>query len=806
MADKFKEDGKADGLSSDGLEENFFEEFSFDDFEDEVPGNVEDGFPIGRSDDMFTGSDNGGLSLSNKRGTGMEQDVLIRDSDSLAPKTEIEPEDPMLGEFEAALAAEIQRVTREQEAEKQRIASVRSGRRLETVAGKAADRHNSASNVSGESIRSGGWSRRRRGGPPVSEIGVTKGRDFIPQAPVLPQPDKSESSPDIDREAEEELKKEAEREKVREMEKQRAAAARAERVKAARAAQAEAERQAAIARKREAEEEERRKAEALQAALAEDRKRVLAESRKEIHNDEEILETRNRLELEETARNLKASEESEMSLFLPPEDRGYDDDDDDYDDEGGGKGRTIITAFILLVLLLLGVGAGMTYFWSSQSVNRPGGSSANAAATDQSEIPGQTADKKEEDQNAVAGGAVMDPEESRYLEESREAQAVFEEEKKAALARAEELEREERNAMLAEAGMVGLPDISTRDLSEYLTEMPANGASICSTKSVMYSYDQMVKELYFLTVQYGDYISMEILGNTMDERAIYEAVIGNANATKHVIIYYTLEGSDYIDSVLAMNQLESYCKARKNGASYKNHTLDSIFEDVCIHVIPMANPDGTAVAQYGIDALRTDEARALVQAAYDADVAAGRTTDSIEIYAKTYCANAAGVDLDKNFDIGWEEYVSGTDGPSASGYKGERALSELETQAIVNLAETVDAVAVIGYGTTGEKIEYGYGYEGPAEQGVSGLADIGMNDLVSALASKTGYVATKTPLHGENSGGGAVEYFLHVKHIPAAKVMVGTGEAPLDVTEMSSIWKANSEIFQMIGNLYTNGL
>ena len=316
----------------------------------------------------------------------------------------------------------------------------------------------------------------------------------------------------------------------------------------------------------------------------------------------------------------------------------------------------------------------------------------------------------------------------------------------------------------------------------------------------------MVKDLYFLTVRYGDYISMGVIGNTMDQRAIYQAVIGNANASKHIVIYYGLNATDCIDTVLAMNQLEVYCKARKNGTAYKSHSIDSIFEDVCIHVIPMANPDGIAASQYGIDARRTEEARASVQAAYDADVAAGRTSEPIENYLKTYVSNAAGVDLSCNFDIGWEEYVSGPDTPAASGYKGTAPFIEVETQAIANLVDSVKTAAVIGYVTAGNVIECGFEYDGPAEQGVSNVTDIGEDSLADALTAKTGYEKSDMPKFDESNVGGAAQYFLHEKQIPAVVVRTGSGEPPLDETQMSSIWSANSEVLQMIGNLYTNGL
>ena len=53
-------------------------------------------------------------------------------------------------------------------------------------------------------------------------------------------------------------------------------------------------------------------------------------------------------------------------------------------------------------------------------------------------------------------------------------------------------------------------DISTEDLSVYLSEMPAEGTEIVSTADALYSYEQMVKDLYFLTNRYPDIIRTNI--------------------------------------------------------------------------------------------------------------------------------------------------------------------------------------------------------------------------------------------------------------------------------------------------------
>lgn len=815
VAEKFTLFGSSDdaetdsGKGNNSLDEDFFEEFSFDDFdyddalgedsgnEENIPPDTQSSAEDEKPAAKPVQSDPAPITQSSESADDHYED-LLKGAGTLVPQSEIEPDDPMLSEFESALAAEIQRVTREQEAEKKRIAAIRAARFAENEsARRAIEERNAQAYVSGESIKSGGWfenekrggwSRRRRGSQPVSEIGRTGAQNpYSAGVSGNAGPDKGIGFANNGMDEEELRAQEEARRIAREQERARAAAARAERVKAAKAAQIEAEKQAALAREREA---ELKRLAAERAAKEEEEARARAAAEEQLAREIAEREEQNRRDREEEDRRDLA--EKSHAIEIP-------DDDDYYDDDDRGHGRTVVTVSVLLVILLLGVGAAMTYFWSNLSVNRPGSGAANTSQT--------TEDAGQGEEAAAASENEMTPEESRYLEESRAAQAAFEEEQRAALARAEELEKEERAAMMAEAGLEGLPDISTRDLSEYLTEMPAEGASICTTDNTLYSYDQMVKDLYFLEVRYGDYIKTDIIGQTLDQRAIYQALIGNANASKHIVVFYSLAATDYIDTVLAMNQLEVYCKARKNGTSYKNHSIDSIFEDVCIHVIPMANPDGIAVCQYGLDALRTDEARAAVQAAYDSDLAAGRTTEPIENYLMKFRANANGVDLGANFSNGWNEYNAGPETQSASGYKGIAPFSEPETQALANLVDSVSCAAVIGYGTTGSTIDYGYGYAGPAQQGVSNVTEIGVEGLVSSLAAKTGYTAIEIipTLDGAYTGG-AAGYFLHEKQIPAVMIHAGNGEAPIDVTEMSSIWSANSEILQMIGNLYTNGL
>ena len=338
-------------------------------------------------------------------------------------------------------------------------------------------------------------------------------------------------------------------------------------------------------------------------------------------------------------------------------------------------------------------------------------------------------------------------------------------------------------------------DISMEDLSVYLSEMPAEGTQIVSTDDALYSYEQMVKDLYFLTTRYPDIISMNILASTLDQRAVYEALIGNPEGSMHVVVQYGMRGDEYITTLLAMRQLEYYCEERSAGNVYRNHNYKEIFEDVCIHILPMVNPDGVTLSQFGIDSMRTKAAKESVKACYKYDKAAGLTDKSLEEYLLTFGANASGVDISKNFPAGWSRYTGGAVQPSFEGYKGPSSGSEPETQAVLN-AVNDKTKAVVIYRATGNVIYWDYGSEGTVHEEGQHLAE--------SLATRSGYSLTALPKYDSKDAGGCADYY-NENGIPAVSMVVGEGTSPVDISAFPDIWTANLNILPMLANLYTNG-
>lgn len=337
-------------------------------------------------------------------------------------------------------------------------------------------------------------------------------------------------------------------------------------------------------------------------------------------------------------------------------------------------------------------------------------------------------------------------------------------------------------------------DISTRDLSLYLSEMPEDGKEIVSTDSdVDYTYERMVRDLYYLTVRFPNLIMMNTVGTTKDGRAIYDAVVGDPSRSCHILVVYTQHGSEHINTQVAMRQLQYVLTTWSNGGSYVDKTFSDIFSDVCFHIVPMANPDGVTIAQLGVDGLRTESARRVVKLCYELDKEHGKAYGTFEEYLAKFKANANGVDLNKNFDAGWGELDNNVKYPSTDGYKGSSAVSEPETQAILSIADNYPIQAVISVHSPGDRIIWNYGAEGD-------VLSVGKS-MAETLNALTKYGMVEESHYTKRVAGGIAEYFVSERNIPAVSIMTGVGTLPVDMSYFGDIFGHNLNVIPAIAYL-----
>lgn len=205
---------------------------------------------------------------------------------------------------------------------------------------------------------------------------------------------------------------------------------------------------------------------------------------------------------------------------------------------------------------------------------------------------------------------------------------------------------------------------------------------IVTLSGTYYTYAQMSGQLLALGERYSDILSVSSCGTSADGRELYVATLGNPKAEKQIIITAGMHAREYVNCFVVMRQMEYYLE-NYDTASYGGKTFRELFSKVCLVIAPMTNPDGITMAQEGIDALRADALRENVR-----QIVRSKTKGDVDAYLNNnWKSNARGVDINRNFDLLWNEYTSNYTSPAFKEYKGVTPDSESETRALVALTE-----------------------------------------------------------------------------------------------------------------------
>lgn len=332
-------------------------------------------------------------------------------------------------------------------------------------------------------------------------------------------------------------------------------------------------------------------------------------------------------------------------------------------------------------------------------------------------------------------------------------------------------------------GLIGIVSIMAAD-----TVVP-----IVQVSNLKYSYDQMQQDLAALQERYPGQMVVDSLGTTADGRDITEVILGDVNAEHHILVQAAMHAREYMNTVLAMNQIEDYLSGLEN-RSYADQTWKEIFENVCLHIIPMVNPDGVAISQDGVDGILDDNLKSRLEECYQTDLANGKGSSDITQYFRTWKANAEGVDLNRNFDAGWDTYI-GASGPSTECYKGTAPASEPESQAVLSVAQNYDLDCCIAYHSYGNLIYWNYGSQGTVLD-----AD---QELAQCVSGVTGYEMHST-VQDSTDAAGCSDYFVLNLGIPAVTIENGGSECPMPIEEYQPMYQRNQDLWAAVACLYKN--
>lgn len=252
------------------------------------------------------------------------------------------------------------------------------------------------------------------------------------------------------------------------------------------------------------------------------------------------------------------------------------------------------------------------------------------------------------------------------------------------------------------------------------------------------------------------------LGQSLAGRELYAFSIGPAQNTS--LFVGGVHGMEWLTSLLLTRLLEDVCRALKTGAPLADIDMNRSLETRSLTIVPCLNPDGVEIAVAGPSTAGKWET--LVRGCKDTD---------------RWQANARGVDLNHNFDAGFEilrklEEEAGYTGPGPTRYGGPFPFSEPESAALAEFCRQFSPHQAYAFHSQGEEIYYRYGGRTPPRSRL----------MAQVMASASGYKIAQP--EGLASHGGFKDWFIDYFGAPAFTIEIGRGKNPLPVEELEPIY------------------
>lgn len=302
--------------------------------------------------------------------------------------------------------------------------------------------------------------------------------------------------------------------------------------------------------------------------------------------------------------------------------------------------------------------------------------------------------------------------------------------------------------------------------------------SIVDTSHQEYTYDEMVQDLILLQQTYPGLVTTGLTVQTAQGRSIPLAVLGNMEAPHRIMVTASIHAREYITTPLVMKMIEEYAQRAASGQYYGSISYQDLLNETCFVIVPMANPDGVAIAQFGVDGATQQVTRHWVSLY-------GSKINQLK-------ANSNGVDINRNFPTGWadaEQHESGISySPSLEFYKGPSPCSEAESQNLVYVASALPSCMVINYHTQGNVIYY----SSSATNEDNYQANLALVNLAQAV---TGYQPYNSRLSTAN--GTWADYYIETYQKPSITIEVGT-ENPVPVSQFPAIWNNNKDLWGVL--------
>lgn len=287
-----------------------------------------------------------------------------------------------------------------------------------------------------------------------------------------------------------------------------------------------------------------------------------------------------------------------------------------------------------------------------------------------------------------------------------------------------------------------------------------------------YTYDEMITDMKELAAHYPGLISYKEIGRSEYNRPIYAIKLGKGNA--NVFVNSSHHAREWITTNLSMDMIDEYATAYTNGDYLGKYNVRDILNKTTMWFVPMVNPDGVTLQQYGLSKFPSADHWKLI------NMNEGSTD------FKRWKANARGVDLNRQYDADWANIKNNTGKPSWSNYKGTAPVNQKESKAIVNFTNQINPEMAVAYHSSGEILYWNFHQTGSWYDRDHAYA--------KAIGNMTGY---RLIYPGSNpSGGGFTDWFIIKYKRPGFTPELGNyaGNTHVPVSEYPAIWSQNKYV------------
>ena len=296
-------------------------------------------------------------------------------------------------------------------------------------------------------------------------------------------------------------------------------------------------------------------------------------------------------------------------------------------------------------------------------------------------------------------------------------------------------------------------------------------AAIVNTNQV-YSYEKMEQDIVKLAKAYPDLITYKVIGKSEYGRNIYAVSLGKGESS--IFINGSHHAREWLTTSLNMNMIEQYAASYKSGSKIDGYNVKNTLNNTTIWFVPMVNPDGVTLQQFGLSKFPSSDHGALIKMN-------GGSRDF-----KRWKANGKGVDLNRQYNANWANIKSNVSKPNWKNHKGTKPESAAETKALINFVNTINPYASVSYHSSGEILFWNFRQTGSWYNRDHAYA--------KNIGKMTGY---RLIYPGPNpSGGGFTDWFIINFKRPAFTPEISRyyGETNPPVSEFSRVWNQNKAV------------